>query len=325
MAERIILDTDIGTYYDDAFAVLFATKCPEIKLEGVTTVYGDTDLRSKIAAKLLKVAGKPNVPVCKGVGVPLKGNALMFGFEGENILEEDERESIKYSDQPADDFIIEKIMQNPGEISVVTLGAVSNVAVAMVKEPRIIENIKQLVMMAAVVIPVLDPKSVMRSPREEYNFNNDPVAAEIVMNSGIPKERLVLVPCDVTLRTPLLDQDWERIKKSNDPVAKQVKSIIDVWPPQEFQIYISVGIPTEFTQVWLHDPLALTCAFDKRFVKFYPMHIATEYSVTPIPRDMVIATDILRTVPKKKEPNMMVGLQVDAERFSNYFTDKIIS
>ena len=323
MAARVIIDTDVGTYYDDALAILLATQCPEIKLEGVTTVYGDTTLRARIAAKLLKVAERPDVPVCKGVGKPLRGYGLMFGFEGENILEPEDKD-IKYSSQHAVDFLIEKIMANPGEITVVTLGAVSNMAVAIIKEPEIVNNIKELVIMASVIVPVVDPKGVRRSPREEYNFNNDPIAAEIVMNAGIPKDRLFLVPVDVTLKTPLRDEDRERIRNSDGSIAKQVDAILDVWPPQEFKIYITIGIPTEFTQIWLHDPLALTCAFDKSFVGFHPLHIATEYPATPIERDMVVANDILRTVPKKLEPNMMVGLQVEAERFSKFFTDRII-
>src|SRR5689334_12437639 len=128
MAEKLIIDTDIGTYYDDAFAVLLASRSPEVDLLGVTTVYGDTDLRARIASKVLAVAGRQDVPVCKGIGKPLQGNSLMFGFEGERILTEADR-NLKYSDEHAVNFIIRTIMENPGEVTVVTLGAVSNLAV----------------------------------------------------------------------------------------------------------------------------------------------------------------------------------------------------
>ena len=94
----------------------------------------------------------------------------MFGFEGEGIFEEGDGD-LPYLDEPAPNFIIRNIMENPGEVTVVTLGAVSNMAVAYVMEPAIRENIKELIMMAGVIVPIVDEKGVRRSPVEEYNFN----------------------------------------------------------------------------------------------------------------------------------------------------------
>lgn len=315
---RIILDTDIGTYYDDICAVMFAAQSPELKVEGVTTCYGDTHLRAQIAAKTLQVCERTDIPVFKGIGRPMRGHALMFGFEGEGILEPGE--DVKYEDQHAIDFIIETIMNNPGEIKVVTLGTVSNVAHAILREPRVIENIKELIIMAGVVIPIVDAKGVRRSPREEYNFNNDAIAAEIVLQSGMP---ISYVPCDVTLDTPLLDEDRERIRQAKTPITELTTKVLDIWPPQEKLIYVSVGIPTEFTALWLHDPLVVMHAFDQTLLGMWPLHIAVEYPPTMIERDMVIATDILRTTPKKLPPNMNVALDVDGPRVSNFFTDRI--
>ena len=315
---RVIIDTDIGTYYDDALAVMFAAQCPELKVEGVVTCYGDTDLRAKIAVKVLQVCDRTDIPVFKGIGRPMRGHALMFGFEGEGILEPGE--DVKYDDQHGVDFIIETIMNNPGEIKVCTLGTVSNVAHAILREPKVIENIKELIIMAGVVIPIVDAKGIRRSPREEYNFNNDAIAAEIVLQSGMP---ISYVPCDVTLDTPLLDEDVERIRNAKTPISEQVMRILDIWPPQEKLIYVSVGIPTEFTALWLHDPLVVMHAFDQSLLGMWPLHIAVEYPPTVIERDMVIATDILRTTPKKLPPNMNVALDVDGPRVSHFFTDRI--
>jgi inosine-uridine nucleoside N-ribohydrolase len=170
MANKLIIDTDIGTYYDDAFAVLLGARSPEVQLLGVTTNYGDTHLRSRIARKILNVAGRQDVPVFRGIGKPLRGNALMFGFEGERILDEEDK-NIKYDDEHAVNFIIRSIMENPGEVTVVTLGAVSNLAAAYIMEPRIAQNVKEVIMMAGVITPIIDQKGVRRSPVEEYNFN----------------------------------------------------------------------------------------------------------------------------------------------------------
>ena len=315
---RIILDTDIGTYYDDACAVTFAAQCPELKVEGVTTCYGDTDLRAKIAAKVLQVCDRTDIPVFKGIGRPMRGYALMFGFEGEGILEPGE--DVKYEDQHAVDFIIETIMNNPGEIKVVTCGTVSNVAHAILREPKVIESIKELIIMAGVVIPIVDEKGVRCSPREEYNFNNDAIAAEIVLQSGMP---ISYIPCDVTLYTPLLDEDRERIRATKTPITEMITKILDIWPPQEKLIYVSVGIPTEFTALWLHDPLVVMHAFDRSLLGMWPLHIAVEYPPTTIERDMVVTTDILRTTPKKLPPNMNVALDVDGPRVSHFFAERI--
>ncbi len=320
MANKVIIDTDIGTYYDDAFAVLLGSRSPEIELVGVTTVYGDTDLRSRIARKVLNVAGRQDVPVFKGIGNPLQGNALMFGFEGQNILTEEDK-GLKYNDEHAVNFIIRTIMENPGEVTVVTLGAVSNLAVAYVMEPAIAKNMKELIMMAGVIIPIVDAKGVRRSPVEEYNFNNDPLAAQIVVNSDMPK---TLVPIDVTLQIPLRPDQVDKINKSDDRVARLVSGILEVWPPQEYQIYLSVGIPTEHTGLWLHDPLTVALTYDRSFCEFASVHIDAEFAPTTVGRDMVIKNDILRTIPKKLPPNMNLAMKVNANRFTDHFTSRII-
>lgn len=319
MAHKVIIDTDIGTYYDDAFAVLLATRSPEIELLGVTTVYGDTALRSRIARKVLDVAGRPDVPVATGVGKPLQGNSLMFGFEGERILEPSDTASGAI-DELAVNFIIRTVMEHPGEVTVVTLGAVTNMAVALVLEPRIAENIKELIMMAGVIVPIVDAKGIRRSPVEEYNFNNDPLAAQIVCRSNMP---MTLCPIDVTLQVPLRPDQVERIHASDDPVGKLVAGILDAWPSQERQIYLSVGIPTEHTGLWLHDPLTVALVFDKSLCETTRLHIAPEFEPTPIDRDLLLRNDILRTIPKKLDPNMEVCVTVDANRFTEMFTNRI--
>jgi inosine-uridine nucleoside N-ribohydrolase len=318
---KIIIDTDIGTYYDDAFAVLLATRSPDLDLLGVTTSYGDTHLRARIARKVLDVAGRPDVPVCAGLTKSLQGEPLMFGFEGEKILSEADK-NLKYSDEHAVNFIIRNIMENPGEVTVVTLGSVTNIAMAYLMEPAIATNMKELIMMAAVIIPIVDQKGVRRSPIEEYNFNNDPLAAQIVINrSDMPR---TLVPIDVTLKIPLRPEQVARITASNDPVARLVSDILSVWPRQEYLIYVSVGIPTEHTGLWLHDPLTVALVYDRSFCQFERVHIAAEFAPTVIERDMLIRNDILRTIPKKLPPNINYAVSVDSDRFTEHFTSRII-
>ena len=175
-------------------------------------------------------------------------------------------------------------------------------------------------MMAGVIVPIVDEKGIRRSPVEEYNFNNDPVAAQIVCNSGLP---MVLCPIDVTLKVPLRDDQLKVINASDRPVAQMVSRILAVWPPQERQIYLSVGIPTEHTGLWLHDPLAVTLAHDKSYCEMTRLHISAEFAPTPVDRDLIVRNDILRTIPRKLEPNMDACVDVDADRFTAFFTERI--
>jgi inosine-uridine nucleoside N-ribohydrolase len=319
MPQKIIVDTDIGTYYDDALAVLLACRSPELELVGVTTVYGDTNLRSRIARKVLNIAGRRDVPVCTGIGQPLRGEALMFGFEGAGIFE-GLNEDLSISKEHAVNFLIRNIMEYPKQVTVVTLGAVSNLAVAYRMEPRIKDNLKEVIIMAGVIVPIVDAKGIRRSPIEEYNFNNDTTAAQIVMGSGMP---ITLCPIDVTLKVPLTPEQLGRVKASPDPVARLVSRILGEWPPQARIIYLSVGIPTEHTGLWLHDPLTVALAFDNSFCETARLHIATEFVPTPIERDLIVRNDVLRTIPRKLPANMDLCVDVQVERFTEMFTSRM--
>jgi inosine-uridine nucleoside N-ribohydrolase len=320
--ERLIVDTDIGTYYDDAFAVLLAANSPEVQFEGVTTVYGDTRLRAEIACKILEFVGRPEVPVHAGIGDPLgEAEALMFGFEGEGIFD-DGRPQKQPEQGSAVDFLVRTVRENPGEITVCTLGAVTNVAAAIRQDPNFVRDLKHLIIMGGVIVPVVDEKGITRSPVEEYNLNNDPTAAKIVMNSGA---NITLVPIDVTLRVPMTAAQIEAMSSGTSKSAQMVARILKPWPEQERLIYLSVGIPTEFTGIWLHDPLTIAVAYDPSLITSARIHVATEYAPTVVLRDMIIRNDIIRTIPKKKAPNMNVAVDVDADRFTQLFADRMVN
>lgn len=320
--ERLIVDTDIGTYYDDAFAVLLAANSPEVQFEGVTTAYGDTGLRSQIACKVLEFIGRPEVPVYTGIGDPLgEAEAVMFGFEGEGIFDDGEPEK-QPEKESAVEFLVRIVRENPGEITICTLGAVSNVAAAIRLDPNFVRDLKHLIIMGGVIVPIVDEKGIHRSPVEEYNLNNDPTAAKIVMNSGA---NITLVPIDVTLRVPMTQAQIDAMSSGTSKSAQMVARILKPWPEQERLIYLSVGIPTEHTGIWLHDPLTIAVAYDPSLITTARIHVATEFAPTLINRDMLIRNDILRTIPKKKAPNMNVAVEVDADRFTQLFADRIVN
>ncbi len=136
--QRLLLDTDIGSDVDDALALLYAIKHPQISLEGVTTVYGKTDIRAKIAKKILNYAEMSEVPVIAGYQNPIRSGMPIWHTEreGEGILNSKEYlaslESMNIGDNAAD-FLIDKIMSHPGEYNIVTIGALTNLAKAVEK------------------------------------------------------------------------------------------------------------------------------------------------------------------------------------------------
>jgi purine nucleosidase len=117
----------------------------------------------------------------------------------------------------------------------------------------------------------------------------------------------------------------DKIGKATSKSAQMVSRILAPWPEQERLIYLSVGIPTEFTGIWLHDPLTIAVAFDPSLITSAKLHVATEFAQTLVPRDLLIRDDILRTIPKKKSPNMAVAVDVDADRFTELFATRMIS
>lgn len=321
--KKVIIDSDFGTYYDDAFALLYACQnLDKIDILAVNSSYADTKIRARIAKKLLRVAGHPEIRVNAGIPGSMSGGAYMFGFEGENILtDEDWKDPTLAPDgYQADDVIIDAVHKYPGEVTIITTGTVTNVAAALLKDPDVAKLAKELIIMGGVIVPIVDEKGISRSPIEEYNLNNDTIATNIVWKSGI---NITLIPIDVTLKVPLSKEQIKRLQSSDNPIAKQIAAIIDVWPKQEYLIYSSVGIPTEFTGLWLHDPLTVGVAIDRTFIEEARLHVDVEFAPTVILRDMIIRNDILRTIPKKKVPNMNVAIGVDSKRFTEDFVNKI--
>jgi inosine-uridine nucleoside N-ribohydrolase len=182
----IILDTDIGTDIDDAFALALIVNSPELELLGVTTVSGDTQARARLAAKLLWEAGGPfrRVPVVAGEPgkpLPIEQARWADGFSSPQIHHEN-----------AVDFLKAKFSQRPGEITLVTIGPLTNVGALLQREAAIGKKIKSIVMMGGSIRRGYEPGS---GPAAEYNIASDPPAAEAVFASGVP---ILMAPLDVT-------------------------------------------------------------------------------------------------------------------------------
>jgi purine nucleosidase len=199
---RMILDVDTGI--DDAMAILYALRRPGIRLEALTTTFGNTDIdtATKNTLRILELAGRDEIPVARGPGRSLlkpfvKGADHVHGANGlgDVALPEPTGRAVAES---APDLIIRMARENPGEITLCPVGPVTNVALALAKAPEIATLLKRIVVMGSTIFhPGIQG---IPSPMADANFWNDPEAAQIVLRSGA---NLTLVGMDVTMKVLL--------------------------------------------------------------------------------------------------------------------------
>lgn len=196
MAEtrRIIIDTDPGQ--DDAVAIMLALASPEISVIGITAVAGNVplELTQKNARKVCELAGRPDIPVFAGADRPLVRDLVTAeyvhgktGLDGPNLPEP----TMELQSEHAVDFIVETLMaEEAGRITLCPLGPLTNIALAMQKEPAIVPRIREIVLMGGGFF-----EGGNTTPAAEFNIYVDPQAAEIVFRSGV---QITMMPLDVT-------------------------------------------------------------------------------------------------------------------------------
>ena len=214
MTKRIIIDTDPGI--DDSLAILLALASPEITLEGLSVVHGNSSTEQVTinALSVLELAKASQIPVYKGCDLPLVQPSLLapetHGDEGIGYAKLSAPQS-KYQVERGSDFLIEKIMSNPGEITLVCIAPLTNIALAIRQEPRIVEKVKEVFIMGGALRH--EGNTTMLS---EFNTYVDPHAAHIVFHSGMP---ITLTPLDVTYQCIFTKDDLNRLLKINSPIT----------------------------------------------------------------------------------------------------------
>ncbi|MFT5573321.1 MAG: inosine-uridine nucleoside N-ribohydrolase [Cryomorphaceae bacterium] len=213
---KIIIDTDPGI--DDAQAIAFAIAHPEIKLVGLTTVFGNAQvaLTTRNALKILEVFGQPDIPVAAGASQPLEQPRFpepdfVHGSDGIGNLNLSPPNAIASSISAAE-FIVQQASLAPGEITVVAIGPLTNIALALELDPQLPSKLKQLVVMGGTVD---EPGNV--TPLAEANFINDPHAADRVLAHDWP---CVIIGLDVTLKTLLTDGHLGQLRDHGSAMGK---------------------------------------------------------------------------------------------------------
>jgi inosine-uridine nucleoside N-ribohydrolase len=301
ITKHIILDTDIGTNPDDCLAMALVLASRELELLAVTTVYGDVSVRARVALKLLRLRGIHDLPVAMGADRPLLRNRPVYwaGHEGQGLLELTD-EALQPSKQHAVDLIVDTVMAHPREITLVAIGPLTNVALALLREPNLARNVAGLVVMGGVV----GGAQALHLPRTEHNFRCDPEAAQIVLSAGAP---MTIVPLDVTTQVCIRSADLEHVRAAGDAYHHAVADQVSLYPP-----FVQRGWG------YLHDPLAVAALIEPSLVTLEPLraHVETRGEHT--------AGELLVALPVPDAPaTASVALGVDAPRAERFIAGRL--
>ena len=214
MATKVILDVDTGT--DDAVALMTAALSPDLELVGATVVNGNTVLESCVenTLRVFEWIGMPDVPVHGGMSRPL-ARAQMTQLNPATRIHGDKLDlppaTIKAGEQHGVDWLIDTYLASDGDITLVPVGPLTNIATAIQKEPRILEKIPEIVIMGGA------HDHGNSTPSAEFNIWLDPEAARIVVNCGRP---IRMVPLDATHRALVSLEDAERLRDLGTPAGE---------------------------------------------------------------------------------------------------------
>jgi inosine-uridine nucleoside N-ribohydrolase len=312
---RLIIDCDPafgtpGADIDDCLAIALALRSPDAVVAAITVVAGNVAVGSaeRAARCVLELAGRPDIPIYRGAARPLvePDEAWRLELDGRGRRPAAVRlwdgvecppDTGSVGSIPAAAAIVEEVMRAPGEITLVAIGPLTNVAIALALEPRLAGALKKLVVMGgAIHLP---------GSANELNFGYDPEAANIVLTSGAP---VTVVPLDLTRQTLLRPEDNERFIHSGDRLVDAVGSIARPWIRWVMAERKQGGC-------FLHDPLAIAAAIDPSLLVSERFEVAVELSGAHTRGRLVTWRPGAHTL--KFEPARRLGLVDIAQKVDN--------
>jgi inosine-uridine nucleoside N-ribohydrolase len=277
-----ILDTDIGTDIDDAFALALAVSSPELELRGVTTVSADAYGRALIACRFLESVGHAGIPVAAGKPrrtSPERRGQYEYGLTG------------PFKKRPiaelAPEFLYRKLKAEPGKLTIITVGDLTNVARLLSEHPETAPWIRRIVMMGGAVRVGYNGKPPVVW---EWNIRADITGAQTVFDSGVP---LTVAPLDATL-VKLERAERQRIFSDGGAPGPELKKLYELW-----------GKPTPT----LFDPVAVTLSFNETFFRIEDLRLQVDRE------------GFTREVPGA--PNARVATSVDRDAFLRWYVQRL--
>ena len=231
---KVLLDTDIGTDIDDAWALGYLLKSPSLDLLGVTVADGDTPKRARLACKLLYRLGRTDIPVALGRATPaVPPNRIDYQF----AWAEDFREYVPVA-TPAADFLADVIHRNPNEVTLIAVGPLHNIGDLIRRHPDVIPLVKRVVIMSGSI----GANAASPTPFAEWNVKLAIPEAQAVYGAPWP---LTIVPLDSTMYVRLEDQERETLRNAGTPLVIALETLLRLWTDRPA------------TRMTLHDQLAL--------------------------------------------------------------------
>lgn len=325
--QRVIIDTDIGTDVDDALAITLALALEEIELIGLTIVDADVDTRARMAARLLGMAGRSDVPVAKGSSEPLNGGRMptWLGHEGKGLLDMDySGPDAPILEQDAADFIIEESRKEP--LHVVCIGAVSNLARALAKDPQLPERLERVTSMGGLIresafTPEWDrffEETGIRPAHLDHNTASDPEAA---LQMARKSPSMTWVTGELTFTTYLHRSGLEKIAAIDTPLAQALVNMVEIWNrdwlrPVLFYPGAQFPMPDDAVAC-LHDPLTIASLSPRPWLTLEPLKLRFEIEGDYFRVFEASAEDAERT--------QNVSTAVDRPAFEAFYVDRVVA
>lgn len=289
--EKIIIDTDIGISIDDAFAVALAVSTPELQILGLSTSSGDTHARARILDRMLGESQIEHIPVLVGVETSTPKRGLPPSLM---LMQRRYAESGHYgraSHKNAVDYTLQQIKRHPGEVTLVAIGPLTNVAAMIDKDINTVRKLKRLIIMGGWMAPIVDVLGERSEPIPEHNIEVDIQAAQKVFQAEIP---LVVIPLDATKALKLDELDRKIVFTQATPLTNAVLALYTLWG---------------YTTPTLHDVMALAFATQPQLCPVEPMRVIVDA------RGMTRITE--------GPPNAHVCMRSDPRALMEYYVRRI--
>lgn len=319
--QRVLIDTDPGV--DDAMAILLALNSPELKVEALTVVPGNVDSRQGLenALKILSLANRCDIPVARGAHHPLNQKLITAQYwHGKNGLADVELPPSKCNADPhfGPDLIIETVHKYPHEITLIPVGPLTNIALAVSKDPSIVGLVKGIVIMGGSI------SGGNVDGAAEANIYNDPEAASVVFKAGW---MVTMIGSDVGERTLITRKHLAVLQSQHGPESDFVAKLVD--------FYLTASEKSGYQGAAMYDPLAVGTVIDSTLVTLKDMHVDVEtrgeftrgetvanrmgYNENNVLHGDHYEIDGLTPL----QPNARVCLASDADRFVSLFISRI--
>ena len=308
MPHKIIIDCDPG--HDDAIAILLAAHHPDIALQAITTVAGNQSVEktTRNALKVCSLANIRDVPVAMGMERPLVRPPRFSpeihgesGLDGPNIPEPD----IELAPQRGVDLLIDLLMNSDGDITLVPTGPLTNIAMAMSREPAIIPKIRAISLMGGAI------GLGNKTPSAEFNIWADPEAAAIVFACGRP---ITVSTLEVTHHALATNEVLNRLRSAHRPVATFAADLLSFFGDTYRTVFGFLAPP-------VHDPCAVAAVIDPHILRAHTMHVEIE-TQSELTAGRTVC-DVYGVTGKP--PNARVGYGLEVSRFWNMVIETLLT